>query len=317
VSAFDRLGLPHGLASEVSPAGHRRVLRDLLAAAQPLVLPGVSDPLGARLTDRAGFCAAYATGAGIANAQFGVADVGLVSLGEVVEQVERITDATDRPVIVDGDTGHGGPLSVMRTVHLLERAGAAGVQLEDQQMPKRCGHFDGHQLVDTAEMVAKIHAARRARGAQDEEAMVIVARTDARGVYGIDEALRRGHAYLEAGADALFIEAPQGVDELERIGKEFSGVPLVANVVEGGKTVPLSVAELSDLGFSIILYANFLMRAMAFAGQRALAYLAEHGETNGFTDEILPWRQRQELFALPSLTALDAAFADIIAGARP
>jgi 2-methylisocitrate lyase-like PEP mutase family enzyme len=284
-----------------------------MAAAEPLVLPGVSDALGARLTDRAGFAAAYATGAGIANAQFGVADVGLVSLAEVVEQVERITDATDRPVVVDADTGHGGPLSVMRTVHLLERAGAAGIQIEDQQMPKRCGHFDGHQLIDSAEMVAKIHAARRARSTQGAEALVIIARTDARGVYGIDEALRRGHQYLDAGADALFIEAPREVEELERIGTEFGGIPLVANIVEGGKTTPLSVAELAALGFSVVLYANFLMRAMAWAGQRALAYLAEHGETNGFADRILPWDQRQELFALPELTALDGAYADVIA----
>jgi 2,3-dimethylmalate lyase len=315
MSAVDGLGVPHGLASAVGAARRRGVLRELLTNAQPLVLPGVSDALGARLADRAGFAACYATGAGIANAQFGVADVGLVSLGEVVEQVERITDATHRPVIVDADTGHGGPLSVMRTVHLLERAGAAGIQLEDQRMPKRCGHFDGHQLVDSGEMVAKIHAARRARSGPDSEALVIIARTDARGVYGIDEALRRAHQYLDAGADGLFIEAPRGVAELERIGREFRGVPLVANVVEGGKTVPLTAAELSALGFSIVLYANFLMRAMAFAGQQALRYLAEHGETNGFADRILPWAQRQELFALPGLTALDAAFADVIAGA--
>ncbi|GLY91835.1 isocitrate lyase/PEP mutase family protein [Actinoallomurus iriomotensis] len=316
MSAIDGLGVPHGLASDSDPARRRAALRDLLSAPEPLVLPGVSDALGARLTDRAGFAACYASGAGIANAQFGVADVGLVSLGEVVEQVERITDATGRPVIVDGDTGHGGPLSVMRTVHLLERAGAAGIQLEDQQMPKRCGHFDGHQLVDAGEMVAKIHAARSARSGQGAEALVILARTDARGVYGLDEALRRAHLYLDAGADGLFVEAPQGVEELERIGREFRGVPLVANIVEGGKTVPLTVAELSGLGFSIVLYANFLMRAMAFAGQQALRYLAEHGETNGFTDRILPWAQRQELFALPGLTALDSAYAEVIAGAE-
>ncbi|MGH8961309.1 MAG: isocitrate lyase/PEP mutase family protein [Jatrophihabitantaceae bacterium] len=312
---LDGLSVPHGLANAADAAGRRRTLRDLLAALEPLVLPGVSDALGARLTDRGGFAAVYATGAGIANAQFGVADVGLVSLGEIVEQVERITDATGRPVIVDGDTGHGGPLSVMRTIHLLERAGAAGVQLEDQQMPKRCGHFDGHQLVDSAEMVAKIHAARRARASQGPDALLIVARTDARGVHGLDDALRRGHQYLDAGADALFVEAPQGVDELERIGAEFAGVPLVANIVEGGRTVPLSVAELAGLGFSIVLYANFLMRVMAQAGQQALAYLAAHGETNGYAEHILPWSERQDLFALPELTALDGAYADVIARA--
>ena len=305
---------PHGVALRVDAAARRRRLRELLAAGEPLVLPGTSDALGARLIDRAGFGALYATGAGIANAQFGLPDIGLVSLGEVVEQVERIVDATDRPVVVDGDTGHGGPLSVMRTVHLLERAGAAAVQLEDQRMPKRCGHFDGHELVGPGEMVAKIHAARQARGDSGDAATVIVARTDARGVYGLDEALRRGHAYLDAGADALFVEAPRGAAELARVGAEFRGTPLVANVVEGGKTEPLSVAELGELGFSIVLYANFLMRAMALAGQHALAYLAEHGETEGYAERILPWAQRQELVGLPAFGELDRTFAALATG---
>ena len=305
---------PPGVGGRLDAAARRRRLRELLATAAPLVLPGASDALGARLIERAGFGAVYATGAGIANAQFGVPDIGLISLGEIVEQVERIVDATDRPVVVDGDTGHGGPLSVMRTVHLLERAGAAAVQLEDQRMPKRCGHFDGHELVDCAEMVAKIHAARQARCDTGRTATVLVARTDARGVHGLDEALRRGHAYLDAGADALFVEAPRGADELARIGAEFRGTPLVANVVEGGKTEPMSVAELGELGFSIVLYANFLMRAMALAGQQALAYLAEHGETEGYTDRILPWAQRQDLVGLPAFADLDRAFADLAAG---
>lgn len=312
----DDLRVPAGLGLSGDLASRRRALRALLSAPEPLVLPGVSDALGARLADRAGFVAVYATGAGIANAQFGVADVGLVSLGEIVEQAGRIADATDRPMIVDGDAGHGGPLSVMRTVHLLERAGAAAVQLEDQQTPKKCGHFDGHQLVETGEMVAKLHAARRARSSQGDDALVLIARTDARSVHGIDEALRRGHAYLAAGADALFVEAPRSVDELERIGREFAGVPLVANVVEGGKTAPLSVAELASLGFSIVLYANFLMRAMADAGRRALAHLAEHGETSSWSDRILPWPERQELFALPEMQALDTAYGEIAAGPR-
>jgi 2-methylisocitrate lyase-like PEP mutase family enzyme len=276
------------------------------------VLPGVSDALGARLVERCGFDAVYATGAGIANAQFGVADVGLIDLGSVTGQVERISDSTALPLIVDADTGFGGPLSVMRTVHLLERAGAAGIQLEDQQMPKRCGHFDGHQLVDASEMVAKIHAVRQAGADTDDGALVLVARTDARSAVGLDEALRRGHAYLRAGADVLFVEAPRSAEELARIGAEFTGVPLVANIVEGGKTDQLSVAELHGLGFRVMLYANFLMRAMAHAGREALTYLREHGETNGYADRILSWEQRQDLFALPELTALDDRFAEII-----
>lgn len=304
--------IPHGLAPRVPLPRRRARLRELLAAPGPLVLPGVSDALGARLVERAGFDAVYATGAGIANAQFGVADVGLIDLGSVVGQIGRVSDATDLPLIVDADTGFGGPMSVLRTVHLLQRAGAAGIQLEDQQMPKRCGHFDGHHVVEAGEMVAKIHAVREATADRGDEALVLIARTDARSAVGLDEALRRGHAYLKAGADVLFIEAPRSADELARIGTEFAGVPLVANIVEGGKTDPLSVDELHRLGFGVILYANFLMRAMAYAGQQALDYLREHRETNGYADRILTWQQRQELFALPELTALDDRFARII-----
>jgi 2,3-dimethylmalate lyase len=172
-------------------------------------------------------------------------------------------------------------------------------------MPKRCGHFDGHALVDTAEMQAKVAAAVATR---DDHGLVVIARTDARGVLGLDEALRRGHAYLDAGADALFVEAPQSPEELERIGREFAGVPLVANVVEGGKTPPLSVKELHDLGFTIVLYANFLMRAMLHAGQQALAHLADSGETASYTERLLPWQDRQELFGLAEYGAVEDHF---------
>lgn len=299
--------IPYGVGPGRSAAERRAAFRKALKARDPLVVPGVTDALGVRLVERAGFAAAYATGAGIANAQFGLADIGLVSLGELVGQASRVIDATGLPVIVDADTGFGGALSVMRTTHLLETAGAAGIQLEDQKMPKRCGHFDGHELVDTGEMVAKVTAATRARGAAD--GLVIVARTDARGALGLDEAIRRGHAYLEAGADALFIEAPRTEEELARIGAEFAGVPLVANIVEGGKTPQLPAGELHKLGFTVILFANFLMRVMAKAGEEALAHLRNSGDTRDFSERTLDWADRQALFALPELDALDGEFA--------
>jgi len=275
-------------------------------------VPGITDALGARLVERAGFAAAYATGAGIANAQFGLADIGLVSLGELAGQAGRVIDATGLPVIVDADTGFGSALSVMRTTHLLETAGAAGIQLEDQRMPKRCGHFDGHELVETGEMAAKVTAAARAR--TEADGLVIVARTDARGVLGIDEAIRRGHAYLQAGADVLFIEAPRTEEELARIGAEFAGVPLVANVVEGGKTPQLPAGELHKLGFTVILFANFLMRVMAKAGQEALAHLRDSGYTRDYSERTLGWADRQTLFALAELDALDGDLAAHAAG---
>jgi 2-methylisocitrate lyase-like PEP mutase family enzyme len=304
--------IPYGVGPGRSAQDRRAALRKALRAQEPLIVPGITDALGARLVERAGFAAAYATGAGIANAQFGLADIGLVSLGELAGQAGRVIDATGLPVIVDADTGFGSALSVMRTTHLLETAGAAGIQLEDQRMPKRCGHFDGHELVETGEMAAKVTAAARARTAAD--GMVIVARTDASGVLGLDEAIRRGHAYLQAGADVLFIEAPRTEEELARIGAEFAGVPLVANVVEGGKTPQLPAGELHKLGFTVILFANFLMRVMAKAGQEALAHLRDSGDTRDYSERTLGWADRQTLFALAELDALDGDLAAHAAG---
>jgi 2,3-dimethylmalate lyase len=290
----------------VRAAAERRAdLRARLGSGAPLVLPGASDAAGAMLVDRAGFAACYATGAGISNAQFGLPDIGLVSQSEILQQVQRMFAATSIPLIVDTDTGYGGVPSVIRTVQLFELAGASGLQLEDQVMPKRCGHFDGHTLVDSAEMQAKVAAAVAAR---TDPNLVIVARTDARGVLGLDEALRRGHAYLAAGADALFLEAPRSVEEMERIGREFSGVPLVANIVEGGKTPAIPVAELAGMGFTIVLFANFLMRAMLRAGQDALEHLATEGETDSYTDRLLSWSDRQEMFRLGEFGAVEDAF---------
>jgi len=257
------------------------------------------------LIERAGFLACYATGAGIANAQFGLPDIGMVSQTEIAAQVARMASATNLPLVADADTGFGGVPSVIRTVQLYERAGAAALQLEDQSYPKRCGHFDGHTLIDAEEMQAKVAAAVAAR---EDSNLVIIARTDARGVLGIDEAIRRGHAYLAAGADALFIEAPTSVEEMQRIGEEFSGVPLVANIVEGGKTPNLSVAELNSMGFTIALFANFLMRAMLRAGQEALAHLASAGESNSYSDRLLTWQDRQSMFKLTDFGDVEDAF---------
>lgn len=288
-----------------SAADRRAALRTHLASGSPLVLPGASDAAGAMLVEKAGFAACYATGAGIANAQFGLPDIGLVSQTEILGQLHRMFAATGVPLVVDADTGYGNVPSVIRTVQLFEQAGASALQLEDQAFPKRCGHFDGHTLIESGEMQAKIAAAAAAR---QDDGLLIVARTDARGVLGLDEALRRGHAYLAAGADALFIEAPRSLEELERIGREFAGVPLVANMVEGGKTPGRSVAELHELGFTIVLFANFLMRAMLHAGQQALAHLAQAGETDSYLDHLLSWQDRQSLFRLDEFGQVEDAF---------
>ncbi|GAA0984328.1 isocitrate lyase/PEP mutase family protein [Acrocarpospora macrocephala] len=295
----------------------RLTLRASLAGPQPLVLPGVTDAMGLRLVEQAGFAAAYATGGGLANAQHALPDIGLTSMAEVVEHAGRITAAASIPVVVDADTGYGGPLATMRTIRLLERAGAAAIQVEDQQMPKQCGHFDDHDLIPAGHMQTKIAIACEARA---DDALVIIARTDARSVYGIEEAIERAKAYVEAGADVIFVEAPRTIEELALVGTELAGVPLVVNVVEGGKTPELDLKEYAELGFSVILFANYLMRTMMRAGIEALRHLREHGETASRADRMVTWSERQELFRLADLAAaealLDQPLADIIAANR-
>ena len=296
------------LLRSTDPHQLRLQLREALTRREPLLVPGATDALSARLIERTGFGAIYVTGAGMANAQYGLPDMALVSLAEVVENVSRITAAVDTPVIVDADTGHGGPLNAMRTVTLLERAGVAALQLEDQEMPKRCGHFDNHALIPAGHMASKIDAAVQARR---DEAMVLIARTDARSAEGhIDAAIERGHLYLEAGADALFVEAPRTDEELAQVAAAFPGVPLVVNVVEGGKTPQRTAQAYSEMGFNLVLYANFLMRAALHASKHSLQYLMEHGGTGGYQHNILSWSERQELVDL-SETARAEAFYDI------
>ena len=293
-----------GVGPAPTPTQRRERLRGLLSSGI-LVLPGVTDALGARLVQQAGFGAAYLTGAGLANAQHGIPDVGLLSLGEVADHVDRIASATALPLVVDADTGFGGPVMAMRAARRLERAGAAALQLEDQEMPKRCGHFDQHALIPATHMQAKLVAVRQAL---EDSTTVLVARTDARSVHGIDEAIRRGHAYAEAGADVLFIEAPRTVEELERVGRELRGIPLVVNVVEGGKTPQLTLEEYRELGFGVVLFANFLLRTMIHSGAEALAHLAAMGETASRHDRMAAWQDRQALFHLPDFLAAEAHF---------
>ena len=233
-----------GVGPSPTPAERRARLRAALSNGT-LVLPGATDALGVRLIEAAGFDAAYATGAGLANAQFGVPDLGLVSLGEVADHVDRLASASRLPLVVDGDTGFGGPVMTMRAVRRLERAGAAAIQLEDQEMPKRCGHFDSHTLIPAEHMAAKLVAARQAL---EDDATVLIARTDARSVHDIDEAIRRAQLYVDAGVDVIFVEAPRTVEELEKVGRALTGVPLVVNVVEGGKTPQLSLDEYRAAG---------------------------------------------------------------------
>ena len=281
------------------------MLRDRLAQPSILVAPGAVDALTARLVEQAGFEAVYLTGAGFANAAFALPDLGFPTLTEVVQHTQRIVDAVNIPVLVDADTGYGNALNVIRAVRELERAGAAGIQLEDQVNPKRCGHFEGKEVVSIGEMVGKIAAAVDTRR---DANVVIVARTDARAVEGLQSAIERACAYAEAGADAIFVEAPRSVDELRALPRSIAA-PLVANMVEGGQTPLVPAAELESIGYKVVIFANALLRVAAKAIQDALTTLRESGTTEPLLSDMLSWQTRQALVELDKFQSLERRYA--------
>ena len=268
-------------------------LRQLMAEPGPVLLPGCYDALGARLIEQAGFDAVYMTGFGASASLLGRPDVGLLGLAEMADQARRIVAATDRPVVADADTGYGNPINVIRTVQTYEQAGLAGLHIEDQVLPKRCGHMEGKTVVPAAEFEAKVRAAVEARRNPD---FVIIARTDARAPHGFDEALDRARAAVDAGADVLFVEALQSRDELENVARELEGVPLVFNWAEGGKTPPLTHEEIVELGFAMVIMPISTLLVATRAMQEVLATIRRDGTPvnalatmptfNGFTDLV-------------------------------
>jgi 2-methylisocitrate lyase-like PEP mutase family enzyme len=270
-------------------------LRQILKAGGPGVVPGATDCFTAKLIEQAGFPGVYVTGGGAANAYLGAPDIGLVTLNELANQAERISDAVTVPVIADCDTGFGGIANVKRTVRAYERAGVAGLHIEDQVFPKRCGHFEGKSVVPVDEMLFRLQAALDARTDPD---FLIIARTDSRAVEGLDAALRRAKAYLELGVDAIFVEQPQSVEELRRVGEELHGAVLVANMVERSKTPLLPENVLLSLGFQIILYANAALYLGSYAIRKGLAVLRQAGTTEALLDQMLTFEERQELVGL-------------------
>lgn len=271
--------------------------------AQPgiVLAPGVYDALSALLAEQAGFEALYLSGASIAYTRLGRSDVGLTTYSEVVDTLAHITERVRLPVIVDADTGFGNALNVMRTVRGFERAGAAMIQLEDQTFPKRCGHLDGKTLVPTAEMVGKLKAALDARGHADT---LILARTDAVAVEGLEAALERAQAYLECGVDALFIEALQTPAQMDAACQRFAGrIPLLANMVEGGKTPLQSALELQTRGFRIAIFPGGTARAVAHTLQAYYAHLHRHQTTSGWKDRMLDFDGLNEVIGTSELFA--------------
>jgi 2-methylisocitrate lyase-like PEP mutase family enzyme len=262
---------------------------------------GVYDPLTALIAERAGFEALYVSGAGIAYTRLGRPDIGLVSMNEVVQTVALIRDRVGVPLIVDADNGYGNALNVERTVRLLERAGANAIQIEDQDFPKRCGHLDDKTLISAPEMAGKIKAAVDARTSPNT---LIIARTDAVAVEGFDRAMARAALFREAGADVLFVEAPRQRDELARLGARFGkAVPLLANMVEGGKTPILPASELEMLGFAAVIFPGGIVRAQARTAEEYYASLKAHGSTAPFRARMFDFDELNALLGTPQMLA--------------
>ena len=275
-------------------------MRERLKKNRILVAPGVYDALTALLAERAGFEALYLSGASIAYTRLGRPDIGLVTANEVADTLANICARVRVPVIVDADTGYGNALNVMRTVKAFERAGAAAIQLEDQSLPKRCGHLDGKTLVSADEMVGKIKAALDAR-----DKALIVARTDAIAVEGFNAALARAERYLEAGADVLFVEALRSREDMEMAATRFAGrVPLLANMVEGGKTPVLSAAELESIGFRIAIFPGATARRVAYAVQELFATLKSDGNTTRLRDSMYDFGHLNDMIGTPEMLTL-------------
>lgn len=278
---------------------HAKTLRELLAAPGVLKAPGVYDGLSSLLVERAGFPVAFLSGACLAFARFGRPDMGLVSAAEVASTISDIRERISLPLIVDGDTGFGNALNVQRTVRTFEQAGASAIQFEDQVSPKRCGHMAGKDVISASEMVGKIKAALDAR---TNDATVIIARTDALGVRGFEDAIERAELYLEAGADALFIEAPKTTAEMQEISKRFAGrTPLIHNLVEGGKSPVASADDLADLGYKIALYPAALLNLFVPAAQEILAHILDNGSTDGMRDRMADLHILNDLLGAPEL----------------
>lgn len=288
-------------------------LRAALAGPGLVVVPGVTNAFDAILAERAGFPALFTTGAGIANTLFGLPDLGLLTLTEIVDANRRIAAATGIPVLADADTGYGNHLNALRTVQELERAGVGGIVIEDQVAPKKCGHFEGKAVVPAGEMVEKLVAARRARR---DPGLVLVARTDALAVEGFEAAIARSCAYVAAGADVIFVEAPRTVEQLEAIPR-LVPAPCLLNIVEGGKTPVLPPERLEQLGYKVALYANLALRMGGRAIEKAFRTLHDERTSASLVGEMLSWDERQQTVRLAEWQELDAAIAAEAAAVEP
>lgn len=283
----------------------RSMLRKIVEQKRGLLVPGAFNAMSAKVIADQGFEAVYLSGAGLTNMYYGLPDLAFMGLNDVAEHTARIRDVVDIPLIVDGDTGFGNALNVRHTMRTLERAGADAIQLEDQTFPKRCGHFSGKSVAPLEEMLVKIAAAAEARVDPD---FLIIARTDSRAVHGFDHAIERATRFAEAGADILFVEALESVDEVRRLPKMFA-LPLLVNLVIGGRTPGLPADELGKLGYGIVLYANAALQGAVAGMQRALGSLKSNGLLVEDPALVAPFAERQRLVGKPFYDALEKKYA--------
>jgi 2-methylisocitrate lyase-like PEP mutase family enzyme len=281
-----------------------KTLKTIFNRREAAILPGAANGLFARIIEDLGYEAVYVTGAGVANMYLGVPDIGLTTLTEIADHVAAISDAVAIPLLVDADTGFGNPVNMVRTVRVLERAGAAGIQIEDQTFPKKCGHFDGKEVVPLEEMLAKVKAAVDTRRDGD---LQIVARTDARAIFGLQAAIDRAGAMIEAGADVTFVEAPTSAEELAQIAKSLS-VPQVANIVFGGRTPELGQPKFAELGFGCVLYANAALQAALKASHEVLMALKRDGSLTSVADRLADFAVRQHVVSKPKYDELERRY---------
>ncbi len=280
-------------------------LRRMLDEPEIIVLPGAYDALSARLAERAGFRAVFTTGFGFAATVLGMPDFGLLTMSETMERVRHIVRALRVPLVADMDTGYGNPLNVVRTVRECVSLGVAGIILEDQEWPKKCGHFEGKRVIPAEEQAAKLRAAADARGGDD---LVIIGRTDARQPLGLEEAIRRGKLYRDAGADVVFVEAPRSVEELREVAEAIPDAPLFANMIEGGKTPLLSSAELQELGYKMVVYPLAALFSAARAVEQTYRALVEEKTTASRRDAMVSLQEFEQIIDVPGWQALESRY---------
>ncbi|MCH1770403.1 MULTISPECIES: oxaloacetate decarboxylase [Metallosphaera] len=281
-----------------------RKLRELLSSREILLAPGAFDALSARLVEFTGFEVVYMTGFGTSAGLLGYPDVGLLTMSEMVDNARRIVDAVNIPVIADADTGYGNPINVIRTVQEYERAGVAGIHIEDQVFPKKCGHISGKEVIPADDMVQKIGAAKDVKSPD----FLLIARTDAIAVEGLDSALERARQYHRAGADMIFVEAPENLEQIEIIGRELRGIPLLFNWAEGGRTPPVSLDMLRRLGFKLVIFPVSALLSATLAMKSVLEQIKRDGTPANVMDKLYPFKEFLNFIGLPEVQSLEKKY---------